>query len=280
MGYYNDLPLTNFPDSIDTFPNYLNITPSDGILIKQYMEALNIGDQVLANQILAQIPSAAQKIIRATDLNKVMQAVLAVERLYNDDIYDYILTQQADWEQIIKRFVYKNTWASGTTYEKYNMVDYVVSGQNLLYIAINDVPSGIAPTNETYWRVLTIQGAQGEPGVGLSYRQQWQNSITYQENQAVTYDGMLWMALQSNTNIQPGTNSSIWKKVLDFTVTIYPIQPTQPSAQPVGGLWFNTSNNPTQYYYLQPLTKPATSDKIVAGFEAYDAFGNKIVGTM
>lgn len=277
---YEDLPLTNFPsDGVDTFPTYLNVTATDGPLIQQYMEAMNAGNQVLANQILSQIPAAEQKVIKATDLNKVMQATLAVERFYKDDIYDYIAQEQQNWENIINQFTYKGIYSSGNTYQKYNMVGYTTNGSTLVYIAIQDVPTGNAPLNETFWRVMTIQGQEGEPGVGLSYRLEWNPATQYEPNQAVTYDGVLWMALQTNINVQPGTNDNIWEKVLDFTVTTYPIQPTQPTNLPVGGLWFNTEDNPTQYYYLTPLQSPASAGEIGTGYQAYDSEGNVIMGT-
>lgn len=277
---YQDLPLTNFPsDGVDTFPTYLNVTATDGPLIQQYMEAMNAGNQVLANQILAQIPAAEQKIIKATDLNKVMQATLAVERFYKDDIYDYIAQEQQNWENIINQFTYKGIYSSGNTYQKYNMVGYTTNGSTLVYIAIQDVPTGNAPLNETFWRIITIQGQEGEPGVGLSYRLEWNPATQYEPNQAVTYDGVLWMALQTNINVQPGTDDNIWEKVLDFTVATYPIQPTQPTNLPVGGLWFNTEGNPTQYYYLTPLQSPASSSEIGTGYQAYDSAGNVIMGT-
>lgn len=277
---YEDLPLTNFPsDGVDTFPTYLNVTATDGPLIQQYMEAMNAGNQVLANQILSQIPAAEQKVIKATDLNKVMQATLAVERFYKDDIYDYIAQEQQNWENIINQFTYKGIYSSGNAYQKYNMVGYTTNGSTLVYIAIQDVPTGNAPLNETFWRVMTIQGQEGEPGVGLSYRLEWNPATQYEPNQAVTYDGVLWMALQTNINVQPGTDDSIWEKVLDFTVTTYPIQPTQPTNLPVGGLWFNTEGNPTQYYYLTPLQSPASAGEIGTGYQAYDSEGNVIMGT-
>lgn len=277
---YPDLPLTQFPSNgIDIFPNYQNITPADGNLIAQYMEAMNQGNQVLANQILAQIPNATQKIIKATDLNKVMQAVLATERFFKDDIYDYILEQQENWQEIINQFAYVGTYSSGNTYNKYNMVDYTVSGVKLLYIATNTVPVATPPTSTNYWRVLTIQGTEGEAGQGLSYRQEWQPSVQYDVNQAVTYSGVLWMALQPNLGIEPGTNDEIWKKVMDFSVVVYPIQPTPPINQAIGGLWFNTENNPTDYVYLQPLITPATSSEVLVGYQAYGEDGVILNGT-
>lgn len=276
---YPDLPLTSFPQNLDNFPNYQNITPNDGNLIAQYMEAMNQGNQVLANQILAQIPNATQKIIKATDLNKVMQAVLATERLYKDDIYDYILKQQENWQNIINQFNYMGTYSSVNTYNKYNMVDYASASGKLLYIALQEVPPSTLPTNTTYWRILTIRGQAGEAGRGLSYRQQWQPTIQYQDNQAVTYDGSLWMSLQPNLNIQPGTNSLVWKKVIDFVMAPYPIQPTPPIEQEIGDLWFNTSDNPTSYVYLEPLENPATSAEVLTGYQAYGEEGIVLNGT-
>ena len=106
---YNDLPLTNFPSSVDQFLTFLNITATDGPLIVQYQTALQAGNTIQANQILAQIPSGTQKIIKATDLNKLTQAMLAVERFYQTDIADYVSDKQAEWLSVINQFSYKGT---------------------------------------------------------------------------------------------------------------------------------------------------------------------------
>ena len=57
--------MTSFPDSVDVFKTFLNIEARDGTAIKGYTDAMQAGDQVLANQYLAQISSASQKIIQA-----------------------------------------------------------------------------------------------------------------------------------------------------------------------------------------------------------------------
>ena len=276
---YNDLPLTNFPSSVDQFMTFLNIVASDGPLIAQYQQAMEAGNTTLANQILTQIPQGTQKIITATDLNTLSQAILAVERFYLTDIKPYVQNLQQDWLSVINQFTYKGVWQSGTSYVTNNLVSYTVSGLNLVYIALSDVPVGTAPTNQTYWRLLTIQGQAGASGTGLSYRQEWNNSTTYSTNDAVTYDGSLWMALQPSQNQQPSNVSQYWKLVMDFEVTTYPIQSTPPSNLQSNGLWFNTSNNPSNYVYLSPLTNPASASNIAAGFQAYDQHGNLLVGT-
>lgn len=275
---YGDLTLTTFPESIDTFKTFLNIEASDGANVQGYVAAMRDGNQTLANQYLAQIPSATQKIIQATDLNKLTEALLAVERFYNGHVQGYIEQYHATWKQEIDNFSYIGVWASSQSYKKNNLVSYTIGAKTNIYIATTDVPTGIAPTNGNYWRILTQSGKQGVSGSGLAYRAGWSASEDYQKDNATTYDGALWQALTNNTNVQPGTNDSIWKLVMPYAVTVYPVQSSQPSNQNQGELWFDTTGNPTKYYKLEPLINPATSANITAGFEAYDAQGNRIVG--
>lgn len=277
---YQDLPFTSFPGSLDTFTTWINILASDGLLITQYQAALQAGNTAQANQILTQIPQGTQKIITATDLNKLTQAIQAVERFYKTDVEPYIQSRQEGWLNIINQFSYKGVWSNGTSYVTNNIVSYTTGGLTLLFIATSNPPIGTAPTNTQYWRLLTIQGQPGVSGDGLSYRQEWNNAVQYNVNDSVTYDGILWMALRVNRNIQPGTDSSYWKNVMSLEATSYPIQDTEPTNLQVGGLWFNTSNNPTKYYYLESLTNPAEANEIVYGQEAYDSLGNLIVGTL
>lgn len=276
---YPDLSLTNFPNSLDQFTTFLNIVSSDGPLIGQYQSAMQNGDTTLANQILTQIPQATQKIITAVDLNTLSQAMLAIERFYLNDIEPYIDDLHQSWLNTIQQFSYKGVWKSGTSYVTNNLVSYTTSGLNFVYIALSNVPVGISPANQTYWRLLTIQGQQGASGEGLSYRQEWNSSTQYATNDAVTYDGALWMALQASQNRLPDTNPQYWQLVMNLKTVTYPIQDTVPTNLQVDGLWFNTSSNPTNYVYLAPLTNPASSSNIASGYQAYDASGNLIVGT-
>lgn len=277
---YNDLPLTSFPQNIDSFTTWLNVTAQDGPLIQQYITAMNAGNQAQANQILTQISSGSQKIIKATDLNKLTQAILAVERFYSVDIRPYVQNKQEEWLNIINQFSYVGAWSNGTAYVQNNIVSYIVSGVTLLFIATSNPPTGTVPTNTQYWRPLSVQGTAGESGPGLSYRQEWNSSTPYSVNDCVTYSGAVWMALQANKNIIPGQNESYWKNIISFGAVAYPIQDTEPTGQAAGGLWFNTQDNPTNYVYLEPLNNPAGADQILQGYETYDDQGNELTGTI
>lgn len=276
---YPDLPLTNFPENIDSFTTWLDIIASDGALVLQYQQAMQAGNTVLANQILTQIPSASQKIIKATDLNKLTQAILAVERFYKTDVEPYIQEQQTNWLDTIQRFSYKGEWASGTTYEVNNFVSYTVSGATLIYLATSNPPVGTPPTNTNYWRLLSIQGQQGPSGEGVSYRQEWNSSTQYYTDDTVTYGGALWIATQDSQGQTPQSGSQYWQLVMSLGLTTYPIQDSEPTGQEVGGLWFNTQTNPTNYYQLATLENPATAAQISAGYEAYNDDGEVITGT-
>ena len=277
---YPDLSLTNFPGEVDSFPTWLDVGANDGPLIKQYHAALQNGNATLANQILSQIPAAPQKLLKATDLNKLSQSTLAVERFYGTDVEPYIQEQQTNWQNTIDQFSFEGTWSSNTSYLKNNIVSYASGGSTLLYIAISDPPVGTIPTNGTYWRVFTIQGQPGAAGTGLSYMGEWSSSVAYTANTAVTYDGALWMSLQPSTNKEPSTNPSDWQLIMNLETSTYPIQDTPPTNQKQGDLWFNTQVPPTQYYYLEPLVNPAIASSISYGLEAYDEQGNLLVGTM
>lgn len=73
---------TTFPNAIQTFPQMIDITASDGALVQQYQTAMQVGNLALAKQILAQIPNNQSKIITADYLNTINDTVVAVEEYF------------------------------------------------------------------------------------------------------------------------------------------------------------------------------------------------------
>ena len=71
-----------FPGAIQTFPQMINLTASDGTLAQQYQAAMQAGNLALAKQILAQIPNNQNKIITADYLNTINDTVVAVENYF------------------------------------------------------------------------------------------------------------------------------------------------------------------------------------------------------
>lgn len=237
---YPEYPLTQFPNNIDNFSVFLNMSQNDYQLIKQYQEAIQVGNMALAQQIFNQIPQGGQKIITALRFNQLREAILAMEEFYGTDIKPYITTKQTEWQGIVNQFSYKGNFNSTTQYETNNIVQYTYNGLTQLYINIYQgvTPIGIYPINTTYWRVFTIQGQQGESGVGATFAFAWDSSVSYALNTIVVFNNTWWNCTQANQNQQPTEGSDYWQPILYVTQSIYPIQTAQPPSQKTGELWF------------------------------------------
>ena len=73
---------TSYPNSVQTFPQMIDLTASDGTLVQQYQTAMQAGNLTLAKQILDQIPNNQSKIITADYLNTINDTVVALEQYF------------------------------------------------------------------------------------------------------------------------------------------------------------------------------------------------------
>ena len=73
---------TSFPNTIQNFPQMIDLIASDGTLVQQYQTAMQAGNLTLAQQILAQIPNNQNKIITADYLNTINDTLVAVEKYF------------------------------------------------------------------------------------------------------------------------------------------------------------------------------------------------------
>ena len=73
---------TLFPSEIQTFPQMIDLTASDGSLAQQYQLAMQVGNLTLAKQILEQIPNNQNKIITADYLNTINDTLNAVQEFF------------------------------------------------------------------------------------------------------------------------------------------------------------------------------------------------------
>lgn len=74
--------MTTFPNEIQEFISAMDITAEDGTLVKRYQDARNNGDIALANQILSQIPYAANKLVNADRLQTILDTCAAMEDFF------------------------------------------------------------------------------------------------------------------------------------------------------------------------------------------------------
>ena len=73
-----------FPSEIQTFPQMIDLTASDGALAQQYQAAMQAGNLALAKQILAKIPNNQNKIITADYLNTINDTLVALETYFTN----------------------------------------------------------------------------------------------------------------------------------------------------------------------------------------------------
>lgn len=71
-----------FPEQIITFPDRMNISENDAVLIKQYQEAMEEGNLTSASEILHQITDYDKKIISTQYLNLITQTVFNLQKYY------------------------------------------------------------------------------------------------------------------------------------------------------------------------------------------------------
>ena len=235
---YGDLQNTSFPNSLDTFTTYLNITSTDAPIVQQYFAAVQASNFTLAQQLFNTIPNGSQKILTAQKLNQFNDCLVALERFYSDDVQDYIAQKQTEWTDTIEQFSYQGVYDPSTQYYLNNYVTYTQAGVTNLYIATAQPQIGTLPTNPSYWRVLTIRGQTGVSGTGVSFTGTWVNTQAYVANDCVTYSGALWNCVENNTAQVPYQGSNYWQLVYQSGLTVYPVSAAPPPTPEDGTLWF------------------------------------------
>lgn len=238
---YPDLTYTSFPDTEQSFVEMIDMTSSDGVLMTQYQTAMQNGDFATARTVLAQIPNANNKILDSVKMNTLFDTTVALERFYKTNVEPYIEEKQQEWEDLVDlftaNFAYVGAYQQGNSYQQNNIVSSInpATGDVNLYMAIQNNTSPLS--DMTSWRVLTIKGANGQSGEGLTFMGAWNTTTAYNENDVVTYQNELWMALQASTNQEPGTTTGYWQNYGNFPVTSIIVSQTQPTLS-IGDFWF------------------------------------------
>ena len=239
---YPDLTYTTFPDSQQTFVEMIDINSSDGAILTTYQNAMLAGNFTAARQALAQLPNANNKIIDAVKFNTLFETCVALERFYLTDIQPYIEQKQQAWEALVHlftdNFVYVGPYVQGNTYQQNNIVSVTnyLTGDTFLYIAIQNNSDPI--DTQTSWRQLTLKGATGISGQGLSFIGNWDGGQSYTTGDVVAYQNALWQATQDNSGQEPSSSSTYWTNFGDFQIEYIIVSDTQPLTQSANDYWF------------------------------------------
>lgn len=160
-----------------------------------------------ATALLEDNPILKRIIINADNMNQLRDAVIALERFYYSDIQKYI----------INLVNFRGDFILTTQYRKFDVVNYVYYGTAIQsYMAIkDDIPIGVLPTNRDYFVPITLQGAEGKSGTGLTYRGRYDPNANYvAKKECVTYNNTLWVAEEDSINMTPSETSNYWSAVI------------------------------------------------------------------
>ena len=109
-GSYKDLEFTNFPAKIDSWEDSEDVSSDYLDAANNYKAALAKGNYATAQNILLSTPKLKNMLIGAKDINELKHAVMAIERLYTEDIKSLI----TDYSNEVKENAQKATTAASS----------------------------------------------------------------------------------------------------------------------------------------------------------------------
>ena len=191
---YEDCPYTNFPSAVDTITRKADVGIDTRALVEQYNTYLAAGNYSAATQLLANNIALRQVMMVAEDWNRVRDGLVAVQRVFNSYVADYIAA-------VVKS---KGEFSGSVTYEKYNVVTYTLSNSVRTYICLPQddtlvtIPVGTPPTDSRYWVCITMEGRHGASGTGFAPRGAYDSETVYYKDELVVKNGNLYVATTSD----------------------------------------------------------------------------------
>jgi len=212
--------LTNFPNSLDAYIAFTDVTASNKQYIDSYYTYLNSNDFANATKVLTDHPELKYVIINANTFQTIYDALLAIETTYTTDVIATI-GGALHWG---------DTYSNTTQYDIFYIVDY----NGLAYMAKSKPPLGTIPTNGTYWKQM---GFRGLSGTGMSFYHSYSTTQAYKLQDCVPYAGVLYVCIQAHTNQNPSTATAYWSSVITVPKQIV-TSASQPSGQNTDEFWY------------------------------------------
>lgn len=157
----NIYPNTLFPDSIQTLPQFTDLTSEDESNYLSYLQAIIAGNLANANYYLSLINP--NSLVSATSLNTLSDTIGAIQDLYGSTttFADIVNEKQAEWLSIIAKFAYVGEWEKPVEYESdntYAQYDLVIYDNAIWECKANDTINRI-PQEGTYWTQYYIKNS-------------------------------------------------------------------------------------------------------------------------
>lgn len=222
--------------------HYQDLQSSDISTQQLFEQYIQYGQFSEALVLLGKSPNLNGKSFVANAINTIVNGISFLEEKTTEGVNNYLSNLLIQQQDLINNFKNLNLYNNSQIYYPYNFVSY----NNQIYMCYKQTTAGINPTNESYWIYLGLQGETGTPGLDVIIQGEWNNSTTYNPNDIVTYNGILYVATTQNTNSEPGTNND-WEVFIQFNKGQIYVGVNGPENPIQNDIWLKTYVSPENY---------------------------------
>lgn len=238
------------PNSLFPWLKYQDIQIADIALRTQFESYMSVGNYSQALRLLSDNQSQLQgKAWIGDSINTLVNGIITLESLYNDNVIKFLSDLSETLQSLVDNYRNVGTWIVGNEYQELNFVAY----DNEMYMALQDVPANTPITDTNYWLYVGLRGEQGVAGVNVRQQYNYSSGKAYNINDLVVYQGQIYVALKSNTNVLP-TNSDTWllyERVVKANIYVSNVAPTEELIN--GKIWFKTQSDPYTHLADTPI---------------------------
>ena len=229
---------------------YQDIQIEDTALQQQFQQYYSSGQYSQALSLLNNNTDQLQgKAFIANTINTIASGVLVLEQYFNTGVTVYLSNLATQYTNLINHLRKRKKKKNTIQYTPYNFVVY----NNDIYMCFQQPPIGTLPTDTTYWLYLGLRGIQGDPGIDVNIRYDWNSTNTYSPDDVVIYNGDMYIALTTNTNVVPTSSSTDWLLFLKIEKGQIYVGTIAPSNPPNNAVWFQTESDPSQATTTTPI---------------------------
>lgn len=238
------------PNSLFPWLKYQDIQIADIALRTQFESYMSVGNYSQALRLLSDNQVQLQgKAWIGDSINTLVNGIITLESLYNDNVIKFLSDLSETLQSLVDNYRNVGTWIVSNEYKELNFVAY----DNEMYMALQDVPANTPITDTNYWLYVGLRGEQGVAGVNVRQQYNYSSGKAYNINDLVVYQGQIYVALKSNTNVLP-TNSDTWllyERVVKANIYVSNVAPTEELIN--GKIWFKTQSDPYTHLANTPI---------------------------
>lgn len=228
---------TVFPNAVEEFKTWENLTSAQLTAYVDYINALNQGNWSAARNIFISGGLSDNMLPAADDFNKMCDTILECKALYEAPD-----TSAKGIQDFMAQFAYKGVWSVDniSQYKKFSIVRYASTDNGtFLYIANQNITTQQTPwdnsvNNNPQWLRIVPVAIVNANSV---FQGEWVNNITYNVGDVVCANNIFYKAIETSVGQTP-PNGAYWEPMFNMNPYIAQLSATQPPNMVQGGIWF------------------------------------------